>query len=56
LRHRGRTATNAHNILCTAAGVQIVRNIVERDNDHSTSGQRRYFDIDEPPTTPEKKP
>jgi len=29
---------------CTAAGVQIVRNIVERDNDHSTSGQRRYFD------------
>ena len=29
---------------CTAAGVQIVRNIVERDNDHSTSGQRRYFE------------
>jgi len=29
---------------CTAAGVQIVRNIVERDGDHSTSGQRRYFD------------
>jgi hypothetical protein len=29
---------------CTAAGVQIVRNIVERDEDHSTSGQRRYFD------------
>jgi hypothetical protein len=29
---------------CTAAGIQIVRNIVERDNDHSTSGQRRYFD------------
>jgi hypothetical protein len=29
---------------CTAAGVQIVRNIVERDNDHSASGQRRYFD------------
>ncbi len=29
---------------CTAAGVQIVRNIVERDDDHSTSGQRRYFD------------
>jgi hypothetical protein len=28
---------------CTAAGVQIVRNIVERDNDHSTSAQRRYF-------------
>lgn len=29
---------------CTAAGVQIVRNIVERDDDHSTSGQRRYFE------------
>lgn len=29
---------------CTAAGIQIVRNIVERDDDHSTSGQRRYFD------------
>lgn len=29
---------------CTAAGVQIVRNIVERDDDHSTAGQRRYFD------------
>ena len=29
---------------CTAAGVQIVRNIVERDTDHTTSGQRRYFE------------
>jgi hypothetical protein len=29
---------------CTAAGVQIVRNIVERDDDHTTTGQRRYFD------------
>jgi hypothetical protein len=29
---------------CTAAGVQIVRNIVERDDDHTTSGQRRYFE------------
>jgi len=28
---------------CTAAGVQIVRNIVERDEDHTTSAQRRYF-------------
>ena len=28
---------------CTAAGVQIVRNIVDRRADHSTSGQRRYF-------------
>jgi len=29
---------------CTAAGVQIVSNIVERKRDHSTDGQRRYFD------------
>lgn len=29
---------------CTAAGVQIVRNIVEGDEDHSTSGQRTYFE------------
>ncbi|HEV8281167.1 MAG TPA: hypothetical protein VGQ02_04875, partial [Candidatus Limnocylindrales bacterium] len=29
---------------CTAAGVQIVRNIVDRDNDHSSSAQRRYFE------------
>ena len=29
---------------CTAAGVQIVRNIVERDEDHTTAGQRRYFE------------
>jgi hypothetical protein len=29
---------------CTAADVQIMRNIVARENDHSTSGQRRYFD------------
>jgi hypothetical protein len=28
---------------CTAAGVQIVRNIVERDDDHTTAAQRRYF-------------
>jgi hypothetical protein len=28
---------------CTAAGVQIVRNIVDEQEDHSTSGQRRYF-------------
>jgi hypothetical protein len=28
---------------CTAAGVQIVRNIVEVEADHSTTNQRRYF-------------
>ena len=29
---------------CTAAGVQIMRNIVHREGDHSRSGQGRYFD------------
>ena len=29
---------------CTAADVQIMRNIVHRQTDHTTSGQRRYFD------------
>ena len=29
---------------CTAAGIQIVRNIVDHQADHSVSGQRRYFD------------
>ena len=29
---------------CTAAGVQIVSNIVDREEDHSASGQRRYFE------------
>jgi hypothetical protein len=29
---------------CTAAGVQIVRNIVDHTSDHTTAGQRRYFD------------
>ena len=29
---------------CTAADLQIIRNIVEGDNDHTRSGQRRYFD------------
>ena len=28
---------------CTAAGVQIVRNIVDGQEDHTTSRQRRYF-------------
>jgi hypothetical protein len=28
---------------CTAAGVQIVRNIVDDQEDHTVSGQRRYF-------------
>jgi len=29
---------------CTAAGVQVVRNIVEGAEDHSTRSQRRYFE------------
>lgn len=29
---------------CTAAGVQIIRNIVDRGEDHSRRGQERYFD------------
>jgi len=29
---------------CTAAGVQIVRNIADHETDHTASGQRRYFD------------
>ena len=29
---------------CTEADVQIIRNIVEGASDHTTSGQRRYFD------------
>lgn len=28
---------------CTAADVQIVRNIVDHEGDHTISGQRRYF-------------
>src|SRR4026209_3037795 len=29
---------------CTAADLQIIHNIVEGANDHTTSGQRRYFE------------
>lgn len=29
---------------CTAADVQVMRNIVAGEHDHSTSGQRRYFE------------
>jgi hypothetical protein len=44
LYRSGSFSTQRSWLWCTAAGVQIVRNIVERDNDHSTSGQRRYFE------------
>lgn len=36
--------TQATWLWCTAAGVQIVRNIVHGEADHSRAGQRRYFD------------
>ena len=44
LYRSGTFTTQQSWLWCTAAGVQIVRNIVERDEDHSTSAQRRYFD------------
>jgi hypothetical protein len=44
LYRSGSFTTQRSWLWCTAAGVQIVRNIVEHDNDHSTSGQRRYFE------------
>jgi len=44
LYRKGVFTTQKTWLWCTAAGVQIVRNIVERDDDHSTSGQRRYFE------------
>jgi hypothetical protein len=44
LYRTGTFTTQKSWLWCTAAGVQIVRNIVERDNDHSTAGQRRYFE------------
>jgi hypothetical protein len=44
LYRAGTFSTQKSWLWCTAAGVQIVRNIVERDNDHSSSAQRRYFE------------
>jgi hypothetical protein len=44
LYRSGSFTTQKSWLWCTAAGVQIVRNIDERDNDHSTSAQRRYFE------------
>ena len=29
---------------CTAASVQLIRNIVRHESDHTRSGQRRYYD------------
>ena len=44
LYRAGTFTTQRSWLWCTAAGVQIVRNIVEHRTDHTTSGQRRYFD------------
>ncbi len=43
LYRSGTFTTQKSWLWCTAAGVQIVRNIVDRKADHSTGGQRRYF-------------
>jgi hypothetical protein len=44
LYRSGAFSTQRSWLWCTAAGVQIVSNIVDRERDHSTSSQRRYFD------------
>ena len=43
LYRNGSFTTQRSWLWCTAAGVQIARNIVEHKADHSTGGQRRYF-------------
>jgi hypothetical protein len=43
LYRNGTFTTQKSWLWCTAAGVQIVRNIVDRRTDHSTTNQRRYF-------------
>ncbi len=44
LYREGTFTTQKSWLWCTAADVQIIRNIVEGARDHTTSGQRRYFD------------
>jgi hypothetical protein len=44
LYRKGTFTTQRSWLWCTAAGVQIMRNIVEREADHSRAAQRRYFD------------
>ena len=44
LYRAGTFTTQKSWLWCTAAGVQIVRNIVKRQSDHSTTNQRRYFE------------
>lgn len=43
LYRSGVFTTQRNWLWCTAAGIQIVRNIAYRQADHSTSGQRGYF-------------
>jgi hypothetical protein len=44
LYRSGTFTTQKSWLWCTAADVQIIRNIVEGQSDHSRSGQQRYFD------------
>ena len=44
LYRSGTFTTQRSWLWCTAADVQIARNIVEHQRDHSTSSQRRYFE------------
>lgn len=44
LYRRGVFTTQKTWLWCTAAGVQIVRNIVDGETDHSRRAQERYFD------------
>lgn len=44
LYRKGAFTTQKTWLWCTAAGVQIVRNLVRGEDDHSRAGQARYFD------------
>lgn len=43
LYRKGSFTTQKTWLWCTAAGVQIIRNLVEGETDHSRTGQARYF-------------
>jgi hypothetical protein len=43
LYRSGTYSMQQNGLWCTAAGVQIVRNIVDRESDQSAGAQRRYF-------------
>jgi hypothetical protein len=44
LYRKGTFTTQKNWLWCTAADVQIIRNIARNQRDHSTTNQRRYFD------------